>query len=138
MLPLKSLPKILRHATPSDPSGANGKLHPNALAAIKYNGMSNGSNHRPGSSRASSVSSAAITALESEERAVREQMIVLEEQKFMVTEMMSSAQKRRKFDEAAALARNIDDLTREIDQLQSQLSQMDFEGAYAAGDGVIK
>jgi rabenosyn-5 len=127
MLPLKSLPKVLKHATP------NGKPQ-SALASIRYNEVSNS---RPTSSRASSTSSAAVTALEAEEKELRERLIVLEEQKFFVSEMIADANKRRQFDEVSALSGNVEDLSREIDQIQGQLAQMDFAGAYAA-DGAIK
>jgi rabenosyn-5 len=138
MLPLKSLPKIMKHATPNGkpvPRAANGKPQ-GALASIKYNEVSNGAS-RPSSSRASSTSSAAVTALEAEEKELRERLIVLEEQKFFVSEMIADANKRRQFDEVSALSGNVEDLSREIDQIQGQLAQMDFAGAYAA-DGVIK
>jgi len=138
MLPLKSLPKIMKHATPNGkpvPRAANGKPQ-GALASIKYNEVSNGAS-RPSSSRASSTSSAAVTALEAEEKELRERLIVLEEQKFFVSEMIADANKRRQFDEVAALSGNVEDLSREIDQIQGQLAQMDFAGAYAA-DGAIK
>lgn len=62
---------------------------------------------------------------------------MLEEQKFLVSEMIADANKRRQFDEVSALSGNVDDLSREIDQIQGQLAQMDFAGAYAA-DGAIK
>jgi rabenosyn-5 len=136
MLPLKSLPKVLKHATPNgkpSPRAANGKPE-SALASIRYNEVSNS---RPTSSRASSTSSAAVTALEAEEKELRERLIVLEEQKFFVSEMIADANKRRQFDEVSALSGNVEDLSREIDQIQGQLAQMDFAGAYAA-DGAIK
>ncbi|KAK3669856.1 carboxypeptidase Y-deficient [Recurvomyces mirabilis] len=138
MLPLKSLPKIMRHATSSSGKAgptSNGKPQ-TALAAIKYNEVANG-DARPSSSRTSSVSTAQLTALEAEEKELRERLIVLEEQKFLLTEMIADANKRRKFDEVSALAQSVEDLSREIDQVQGQLAQMDFAGAYA-GDGVIK
>lgn len=75
--------------------------------------------------------------MEAEEKELRERLIVLEEQKFFVSEMIADANKRRKFDEVSALSGNVEDLSREIDQIQGQLSQMDFAGAYAA-DGAIK
>jgi rabenosyn-5 len=138
MLPLKSLPKVLKHATPNGkPSrlAADGKPH-GALAQIKYNEIAD-SGHRPGSSRASSASSVAVTALEAEEKELRERLIVLEEQKFFVSEMIADASKRRKFDEVSALSSNVEDLSREIDQIQGQLAQMDFAGVYAV-EGAIK
>jgi rabenosyn-5 len=136
MLPLKSLPKIMKHATPNNLRNApsvNGKPQ-SALASIKYNDVANG-NGRPSSSRTSSVSSAQITALEAEEKELRERLIVLEEQKFLVSGLIADANKRRKFDEVSALAQNSEDLTKEIDQIQGQLAGMDFAGAYG-GDAI--
>ncbi|KAK3664935.1 carboxypeptidase Y-deficient [Elasticomyces elasticus] len=138
MLPLKSLPKIMRHAAPRAIDTVKATKPPTALAAIKYNEIANGS-ERPGSSRASSASSTAqITALEAEEKELRERLMVLEEQKFFVKEMIGDANRRRKFDEVAALAQNVEDLTREVDQIQGQLAGMDFAGAYSGVGDVIK
>lgn len=131
MLPLKSIPKLIKHAAPNGtqsprPEGSR----PNALASIKFD------SERPGGSRASSHSSAAITALEAEEKELRERLIVLEEQQFFVSGMIAEANKRRRFDEVSALSSNVADLGREIDQIRGQLAQMDFAGAYASDVGV--
>lgn len=139
MLPLKSLPKILKHATPDgkpSSSAANGHKSQGSLASINYNRLANGSGS-PAPSRTSSTSSVAVTALEAEEKELRERLIVLEEQRFMVGEMIADANKRRKFDEVGALAQNSEDLARDIDQINSRLADMDFAGAYA-GDGAVK
>lgn len=130
MLPLKTLPKILKHASPHGHS-SNGHLTPHsrsnsALASIRYNDVD-------ASSQASS--SSAISALEAEEKTLRERLIVLEEQKFFVGEMIADANKRRKFDEVSSLAQNVEDLSREIDQVNGMLGQLDFVGAYA-GQGL--
>ena len=130
MLPLKTLPKILKHASPHGDI-SNGHLAPNgrsnsALAFIKYNDID-------ASSQASS--SSAISALEAEEKMLRERLMVLEEQKFFVSEMIADANKRRKFDEVSSLAQNVDDLGREIDQVNGMLGQLDFTAAYA-GNGL--
>ena len=47
-----------------------------------------------------------------------------------VAEMVSDATKHRRFDEVAALAQNVEDLDREIDQINGQLGQLDFAGAF--------
>jgi rabenosyn-5 len=127
MLPLKSLPKILKHASPHGANGTN-KTLPNgrpagALASIPYNDRLETSSQQ---------SSSAIESLEAEEKDLRERLIVLEEQKFIVTEMLAEARKLRKFEEMTALSSNIDDLTREIDNLRARLSRVegDFEGIY--------
>lgn len=136
MLPLKSLPKILKHAAPNGRPEANCKPL-TAASALSHNKIGGSDDPRPTSSRNSSISSAAVTALELEEKNLRERLIVLEEQKFFVSQMIADANKRRKFDEVGSLAQNVEDLSREIDQIQSQLAGMDFAGAYA-GDGVVK
>ncbi|KAL4897343.1 putative vacuolar segregation protein [Aspergillus ambiguus] len=142
MLPLKTLPKILKHATPngrlpsatsvpgspSPSSTSNGghQRHGSALASIRYGSVAaSGSN----SSLASDTSSA-ISALEAEEKSLRERLIVLEEQKFFVSEMIADANRRRKFDEVSSLAMNVEDLTREIDRVNGMLNSLDFESVY--------
>lgn len=120
MLPLKALPKVLRHATPNGKPVTNGKPA-TALASIKYNDIDNAS---------VASSSSAVSALEAEEKTLRETLIVLEEQLFLVKEQVAEANKRRKFDEVSSLAQNIEDLSKEIDQVQGQLGQLDFAGAY--------
>lgn len=143
MLPLKSLPKVLKHATPNgDATPRNnsvvGTSSPlatpsttgkpqNALASIRYNHIRNDSSS---ALSMSSVASSRVSELEAEEKSLRERLIILEEQKFMVQEMVADANKRRKFDEVAALAGNIEDLSREIDGIQGTLDNLDFEGAY--------
>ncbi|EOA86255.1 uncharacterized protein SETTUDRAFT_169344 [Exserohilum turcica Et28A] len=118
MLPLRALPKILKHAAPQ--GRANGG---SALASIKYN------NHSAGSV----VSSSEVSAMETEEKELKERLIVLEEQKFMVSEMVADATKHRRFDEVSSLAQNLEDLNKEIGQINGQLAQLDFAGAYHAG-----
>lgn len=137
MLPLKSLPKILRNAAPngrlpsatSSPSSspANGhRPQDSSLASIKYgHNAANGS-----TSSVTSETSSAISALEAEEKSLRERLIVLEEQKFFVSEMIADANRRRKFDEVSSLAVNIEDLSREIDRVNGMLDALDFEGVY--------
>ena len=136
MLPLKTLPKVLKHASPHGVAAAsNGHLSPNgrnhqpqgALAAIKYKDLDS-------SSQVTSASSDNISAIEAEEKTLRDRLIVLEEQKFFVEEMVKDANRRRKFDEVASLSGNVKDLGREIDSVQGQLGQLDFEGAYVLGD----
>jgi len=125
MLPLKSLPKLMKHATPGATSSGRPAAGP--LAAIR-------NQRRDSSASSSTTTTRDLTALELEEKELRERTIVLEEQRFMVQEMINEAKKKRRFDEVAALGQNVDDLSREIDVLQTQIKEMDFEGAYT-GDG---
>lgn len=127
MLPLKSLPKVLKHATP------NG-LHPHSA----YTGgspLANGS-HSPAFSDngdASSTTSNQLPILKvdvdnEESRALRESLVVLEEQKFLVSEMLADATKRRKFEEVESLTRNLADLSREADRVSGMLAEVQGPG----------
>ena len=69
--------------------------------------------------------------MEAEEKELKERLIVLEEQKFLVSEMIADANKKRRFDEVSSLAQNVEDLSREIDQVNGMLAQLDVAGAYA-------
>lgn len=117
MLPLKSLPKVLKHASPHGaPNGKAANGRPNgALSAIKFNDVET----------ASQVSSSsALESMEAEEKDLRERLIVLEEQKFIVSEMVADARKKRRFDEERSLSQNVDDLSREIDSINGQLNAL--------------
>lgn len=126
MLPLKALPKIMKHASAygmGSHERTSSKDRPNgALAAIKYNDVDT-------TSQVSS--SSAVSALEAEEKLLRERLIVLEEQSFLVKEQIVDANKRRKFDEVSSLTQNVDDLGKEIDHVQGELAQLDFAGVYS-------
>ncbi|KAF2402097.1 hypothetical protein EJ06DRAFT_374208 [Trichodelitschia bisporula] len=117
MLPLKALPRILKHASP------HGAGKP-ALASIRLNDLDTGSQ-----------ASSALESMEAEERELRERLVVLEEQRFIVGEMLADAKKKRRFDEAASLGQNVEDLAAEIDRLNGQLSRLDFAGVYGAIGG---
>lgn len=162
MLPLKALPKILKHATPAAAAaalsnqyltkGAGGHSRSVSNSSVAtVNGhlapeSANGANRlvairtvTPGpemdeSSRASSTSR--LSSLETEEKAAREQLIVLEEQRFLVGEMLADAQRRRKMEEVESLGRNVEDLNRECDRLAGVVEGLGREiGGVWMGDG---
>lgn len=135
VLPLKSLPKVLKHATPAgaskNPLNAAGSKSGGALAAIKFNQLSENDTGSQVSS------SSAVESLEAEEKELRDRLIVLEEQRFFVQEMVADANRRRKFDEVASLAKNVEDLSKEIDGVNGQLSEVGrgIREAYEGGIG---
>jgi rabenosyn-5 len=128
MLPLKALPKILKHASPH--GNSKSRLNGSALSSIRYN-------DRLGVETSSNPSSSAMESLEAEEKDLRERLIVLEEQKFIVTEMLNEARKKRRFEEMSALSTNVDDLSREIDNLRARVVKVEgeFAGLYVETDG---
>lgn len=132
MLPLKALPKILRRANISsanrDSSPASSLRPGSALAAFRID--SDTSSRRDSSASTSTTNTIALAALEVEEKELRERLIVLEEQQFMVQEMVGAAKKKRQFDEVAALNGNVQDLDKEIEMVKKQLQGLDWQSAY--------
>lgn len=62
----------------------------------------------------------------SEVKRYREELMVLNEQKFLVQSMMDDAKKQRKFDEIAVLASNLNELTAQIGVTQKNLGDLGF------------
>lgn len=125
MLPLKSLPKILKHAAPTSlPVGGK------ALASIRLS-----QNGDSASQSQMSESDAALSQMEDEERRIKERLIVLEEQRFMVQEMLGDARRGRRFDEVTALKGNLDEVDAEIALVHSELGQLDWGSVYDGAGG---
>lgn len=145
MLPLKSVPRILRSGGGSSSAPSSPSHHRRLLS-----GLNGSSSHlsplRNGESVAASLdpdtaslggaseASTAVSALETEERELRERLVVLEEQRFLVSDMVSNARGSRRFEEVAALTRNKEELDREIEALRRQVGGVEerWQRLYAA------
>lgn len=107
MLPLKALPKALKHikapSVPSSPSRSTTRP-----------------NDSPGPSLAESEENSSAIS-EEEEQNVKQQIIVMQEQQFMVNQMIEDAKGHRRFDEVASLEQNLKDLNMEVDKLEKQV-----------------
>ncbi|KAK3380722.1 FYVE zinc finger-domain-containing protein [Lasiosphaeria ovina] len=134
LIPLKSVPKMLKSHAPSHRrllSGLNGSaqlspLRNGELATFDVETSSQG-----GASEAST----AVSALEAEEKEIREKLIVLEEQRYMVQKMLNNSRGARRFEEVGSLTRNLEELDKEIESLKKQVSGVEerWEGLYSAG-----
>jgi hypothetical protein len=73
-----------------------------------------------------------VSHLETEERQLRERLVVLEEQKFMVEGMLKTARDARRFEEVSALGRNLEELDGEIGEVRRRVGEVErrFEGVY--------
>jgi len=131
MLPLKALPKTLKHASPH--GGASGLLARNSRANIGGSGALASLHLNDMDSASQGSNSSVVSAMEVEEKELRERLIVLEEQKFFVEQMITDANKRRKFDEVEALKGNLGDLAKEIEDVGGKLEKLDFASVYAQG-----
>lgn len=138
LVPLKSIPRMLKSQSSLSShrrllSGGSSSGH---LSPLR-NGESASSSLDPetASVGAASEASTAVSALETEEKEIREKLIVLEEQRFMVQEMVNNAKGARRFEEMGALTRNLDELDKEIATIKKQVSGVEerWEGLYAAG-----
>ncbi|KAG6001091.1 hypothetical protein E4U21_004691 [Claviceps maximensis] len=134
MLPLKSLPHILRHRGQGGPSRFLTATTPclsQSTSSLRHSELASDA----GSSLAASETSTIVSQLEIEEKDLKERLAVLEEQKFMVEDMIRSAKGARRFEEVAALSSNIDELNNEIAQLRTKIGDVEqkWEGAYRNG-----
>ncbi|KAI0529851.1 FYVE zinc finger protein [Xylaria digitata] len=127
MLPLKNLPRLLKHKS----SGSTkSHLTPNGHVAGPL---------RQGdvleTASQTSEGSTVVSTLETEERELRERLIVLEEQKYMVQKMISASRGARRFEEVSALTRNVEELDKEIEAANAQVSGVEqrWQGLYANG-----
>lgn len=121
MLPLKSVPQMLRrtpHLTPS--TSKSSSLSP----------LRNGEMASETASQASE--STVISALETEEKDLREKLVVLEEQRFMVGQMVEAARRARRFEEVSALTGNVKELEGEIEKVKGLVDGVEerWRGVY--------
>ncbi|KAK8119106.1 FYVE zinc finger [Apiospora kogelbergensis] len=131
MLPLKNLPRMLKQSSSS--SGSRKFLQPNGHTASPLR-----NNHADGyleTASQTSETSTVISTLETEEKDLRERLIVLEEQRYMVKKMIASSQGARRFEEVSALTRNVDELEHEIEAIKSKVSGVEerWQGLYSNG-----
>ena len=153
MVPLKHVPRLLRSqssvssygggsgaSTPSGSGGQHRRLLSTLNGSAQHSPLRNGESLANGGgdtgSVAGSEASTAVSALETEEKDLRERLVVLEEQRFLVQEMINGARGTRRFEEVGALSRNLEELTREIDGLKKQIDGVEdrWEGLYADGE----
>ncbi len=134
LIPLKSVPAMLK----SQSSNHRRLLSGGKNGPSSHSPLRNGESARfdPETSSlggASEVSTAVSTALETEEKEAREKLVVLEEQRFMVQEMLNAARGARRFEEASALTKNLEELDREIESSKRLVAGVEerWEGLYA-------
>lgn len=136
MLPLKSLPQLLRSSssTPSTPTASRLLASNNhSASSLRHSELASAASET--ASQAPSEGSTVVSQLETEEKDLRERLVVLEEQRFMVHEMVKSAQSARRFEEVSALSRNLEELDDEIRTLRGKVGGVEerWEGVYRNG-----
>lgn len=133
LIPLKNVPKILKSNSSGHRrllSGLNGKSH----SPLRIGESAASFDPETSSLGGASEASTAVSALETEEKEARERLVVLEEQKFMVQEMLNGAKGTRRFEEVGALTKNLEELEREIEASKKLVSGVEerWEGLYSA------
>lgn len=135
MLPLKSLPQLLRNqssmSSRSARSAAHLSVHSGGSSGLRHTELAESDT----ASQAASEASTVVSQLETEEKGLREGLAVLEEQRFMVEEMLRAATRARRFEEISALNRNMDELQAEIQALKTKITNVEakWEGVYRDG-----
>ncbi|PHH82591.1 hypothetical protein CDD82_5516 [Ophiocordyceps australis] len=133
MLPLKSLPQMLRACSTASPIGRYMSTPTHSASNLRHTELATSSD--VDSQAPSDEASTVVSQLESEEKELKERLAVLQEQKFLVQDMMRMATGARRFEEASALSRNIKELETEIDELSARVDQVEqrWEGVYGNG-----
>lgn len=136
MLPLKNLPRMLKHN--SSGAKSSNRLLPNGqTTAPSLSPLRNGTDAETASQAtdAASEASTAVSALESEEKDLRERLVVLEEQRYLVQGMIGNAHGARRFEEVSALTRNVEELDREIADVRARVGEVEdrWRGVYTNG-----
>ena len=140
MLPLKSLPQLLRSRSSAS---SNGRLlspqnQPSGLRHSQLASTDSETNSQAGTapSETDDGASTIVSQLETEEKDLRERLVVLEEQRFMVDEMLKSATGARRFEEVSALSRNKEELEGEINGLKIKVGDIEdrWDGVYRNGN----
>lgn len=108
MLPLRTLPKVID------------KKQRRAAGLIADGGSSTGV-----ASGASSVSGGAESEQDAEEKRLKEQLMVLEEQSFLVDGMIREAKRLRRFEEVGVLERSLRELEEEIEKVRKEVERLD-------------
>ncbi|UZP39739.1 hypothetical protein NXS19_007555 [Fusarium pseudograminearum] len=136
MLPLKSLPQLLRSRSSASSSTAVSASrllasHNHSGSSLRHSELADTET----SSQAPSEGSTVVSQLETEEKELRERLVVLEEQRFMVESMIKTAHGSRRFEEVSALSRNVDELDAEINELKNKVGGVEerWEGVYRNG-----
>ncbi|EGR52367.1 uncharacterized protein TRIREDRAFT_21288 [Trichoderma reesei QM6a] len=134
MLPLKNIPQMLRHRSTPSSSSSHSHFLPStnhSTSSLRHSELAESDI----ASQAPSEASTVVSLLETEEKELKERLIVLEEQKFLVEEMVKSATGARRFEEVSALSRNLDELNGEIQGLRKRIGDVErkWEVAYRNG-----
>ncbi|KAM0430424.1 hypothetical protein ACHAPT_005770 [Fusarium lateritium] len=133
MLPLKSLPQLLRSRSSASSSTAvsSSRLLAHTHSSLRHSELA----ETDTASQAPSEGSTVVSQLEAEEKELRERLVVLEEQRFMVQAMVKTAHGSRRFEEVSALSRNMDELDAEIKVLKGKVGGVEarWEGVYRDG-----
>ncbi|KAK4446889.1 vacuolar segregation protein pep7 [Podospora aff. communis PSN243] len=134
LIPLKNVPRILKSNTSSHRRLLSGLNGTSSLSPLR-NGESANFDPETSSLGGASEASTAVSALETEEKEARERLLILEEQKFMVQEMLKNAKGTRRFEEVGALSKNLEELDKEIEASKKLVSGVEerWEGLYSAG-----
>jgi hypothetical protein len=141
MLPLKSVPHMLRRGTSTSArllsAASSANTSTSSLPQYHLSPLRNGEALADSETASqASETSTVVSALETEEKTLREQLVVLEEQRFLVRQMVDGAKGARRFEEVSALSRNAEELDREIESLRKKVGDVDrrWEGLYASGE----
>lgn len=128
MLPLKSVPKELLHPPPARRKAAG--LIRSATVPVGAASTSTTPLHTDmvnGNGKYDAEADAAALLRTQKETDLKSQLIVLDEQKFLLEEMLADARRGRRFDEIGALSEGLDELDAERERVMGEIEVLEME-----------
>ncbi|KAF8429892.1 FYVE zinc finger-domain-containing protein [Terfezia claveryi] len=125
MLPLKALPKVMEKRKEAKKGGAAGMIMEvrsgltSGASSISGVGVNGGAGEGGGGEMEK----------DAEEKRLQEQLMVLEEQKFLVEGMVGEAKRYRRFEEVGVLERSLRELEEEIERVKGEVQDLVEEGS---------
>jgi len=126
MLPLKALPKVMEKRKEARKGGAAGMIlemgsgvtsGASSISGVGVNGSTGGEGDRE-------------MEKDAEEKRLKEQLMVLEEQKFLVEGMVGEAKRCRRFEEVGVLERSLKELEEEIEKVKGEVQDLEEESDF--------
>lgn len=129
MVPLRAVPKVLKKSIGSDLSdnssiNSGGSNNNGNYSYVQFKDLAPDSQQyeTPSKQESQLDRMSRRTRLAAETKLYQDQLIVLQEQEYLVRNMMEDAKKSRRFDEVAPLLQSVEELQREISKIESLLA----------------
>ena len=130
MLPLKALPKVMEKRKETKKGGVAGMIMEVGSGVTSGASSISGVGINGSASAGAGVGEGGEVEKDAEEKRLKEQLMVLEEQRFLVEGMVGEAKRCRRFEEVGALERSLRELEEEIERVKGEVQDFEEESDY--------